>query len=422
MKDKLYQFIEENKQETMTLGDTLFHNPELGFREIKTGKIIRDYLKKHGLEVDQECAYTGFTVSIGSGRPHIGIIAELDAIPTANHPCADPETTAAHACGHSTQQAMALAALTALNQYIDQLPGKVTVYFTPAEEFTDLDYRRQLQKEGKIRYLSGKENMIYEHVFDDADCFIHFHAKGNSDHRFSVNSILAGFIYKKITFHGKAAHAAVLPHLGINALNECTLFLSALNMLRETFRDEDMVRVHGIITDGGNTVNSIPDKVVYECYVRTVNPDVLHSLNDQLTRAAQGCAEALGGSVTVEDTPGYLPLIQSEPLNQVVYENILAFAKPEEVQFGELSVAAGDVGDLAAFKPLIQYGYSGLSGRIHGEDLKIEDPYEVYILQAKIIAGTVYDLLTQPEKLKKITDSFQPSMTYEKYLAYLGNQ
>lgn len=420
MKKELYDYIEAHQQETMKLGDTLFHNPELGFHEFKTGRIIREYLESHGLIVDRECAYTGFTVTIGSGKPHIGIIAELDAIPTAKHPDADPETGAAHACGHSTQVTMALAALDALNQQINDLPGTVTLYFTPAEEFTDLDYRRRLQQEGKIRYLSGKENMIYEHVFDDADCIIHFHAKGNSDYRYSVDSTLAGFIYKKITFLGKAAHAAVLPHLGVNALNECTLFLNALAMLRETFRDEDMVRVHGIIDDGGNTVNSIPDKVVYECYVRTINPDILHSLNDQLTTAAHSCAAAIGGSCIVEDTPGYLPLIQSKELCEVVYENILDFAKPEEVQFSELSVAAGDVGDIASFKPLIQYGYSGLTGRIHGEDLKIADPYEVYITQAKIIAGTVYDLLTEPEKLKKVTDSFKPTMTYDEYLKYLG--
>ncbi len=422
MKEDLYKYIEEHKDEIFELGETLFNNPELGFKEVETGRIIKDYLTNHNLKAKKETALTGFTVEIGSGKPHIGIIAELDAIPTQGHPCANPETTAAHACGHSTQQTMALAAFTALKQQIDSLKGTVTLFFTPAEEFTDLEYRKQLQAEGKIKYLSGKENMIYEHMFDDVDCIIHFHAKGNNEYRYSINSTLAGFIYKKITFVGKSAHAAVLPHLGVNALNECTLFLDAINMLRETFRDEDMVRVHGIITDGGNTVNSIPDKVVYECYVRTTNPEILHSLNDQLTKAAQGCASALGGSVIVEDTPGYLPLIQSKELNEVVLENILNFAKESEIQNGEKSVAAGDVGDIGAMKPLIQYGYSGFSGRIHGTDLEIKDPYEIYITQAKIIAGTVYDLLTNPEKVKYIVDSFKPSITYDEYIKYLDNQ
>lgn len=421
MKEKLYRHIEDCKEEIYKLGDELFHNPELGFKEWETSRIIKEYLGRHGLKVKKECALTGFTVEIGCGKPHIGIIAELDAIPTQGHPCANAETTAAHACGHSTQLTMALAALTALNEIIGQLKGSVTLFFTPAEEFTDLEYRKQLQGEGKIRYLSGKENMIYEHVFDDVDCLIHFHAMGSSKYRFSINSTLAGFIYKKITFIGKAAHAAVLPHLGINALNECALFISAMNMLRETFRDEDMVRIHGIITEGGNTVNSIPEKAVYECYVRTVKPELLHSLNEQLTKTADHCARAIGGSVIVEDTPGYLPLIQSKELNEVLYDNVLNFAEAEEVLFNENSVAAGDVGDIAAMKPLIQYGYGGFSGRIHGTDLRIEDPYEIYIIQAKIIAGTVYDLLKEPEKVQKIVNSFKPGITYDEYVDYLNS-
>ncbi len=422
MKQNLYHYIDEHREEIFTLGDQLFHNPELGFREFKTGKIIREYLQKHGMEIDKEYAMTGFSVSIGSGKPHVGIIAELDAIPTQGHPCADPETTAAHACGHSTQVTITLAALTALKQQIDSLKGTVTLFFTPAEEFTDLQYRRQLVKDGKIRYLSGKENMLADGILDDVDCIIHLHAMGDKRYHFSVDSVLSGFIYKKITFLGKASHAAVLPQDGINALHEATLFINAINMLRETFVDEDMTRIHGIIDNGGNTVNSIPDKVVYECYVRTVNPQVLHELNDKVTNAAHHCAAAIGGSCIVEDTPGYLPLHQNDKLNEVIYENILNFAAAREVKWHEYSAAAGDVGDICAFKPIIQYGYNGISGRIHGADMAIENPEEVYMTQAKVVAGSVYDLLKDPEKVKEITDSFTPTMTYDEYIAYLNSK
>ena len=419
MKQDLYTFIDEHRQEIFDLGDRLFHNPELGFREFRTGEIIREYLQKHDLKVDREYCYTGFSVTIGSGSPHIGIIAELDAIPTQGHPCADPVTTAAHACGHSTQVVITLAALTALSQQISDLKGTVTLYFTPAEEFTDLEYRKKLVQEGKIRYLSGKQNMLAQHIFDDADCIIHLHASGDKRYHFSVDSVLSGFIHKKITFLGKASHAAVLPQYGINALHEATLFINAINMLRETFVDEDMTRIHGIIDDGGNTVNSIPDKVVYECYVRTVNADVLHELNAKVTNAAKCCAKAIGGDCIVEDTPGYLPLHQNDKLNEVIYENILNFADPKEVKWHEYSAAAGDVGDICVFKPIIQYGYSGISGRIHGPDMRIEDPEEVYITQAKIVAGSVFDLLSNPERVQQIRDSFTPTMTYEEYIEYL---
>ncbi len=421
MKQDLIAYIDRHREELISLGEELFNNPELGFKEFKTGEIIRRYLADHDLKVSSEYDITGFSVTIGQGRPHIGIIAELDAIPTPGHPCADPVSNAAHACGHSTQQVIALGALAALSQQINDLQGTVTLFFTPAEEFTDIEYRRQLVAEGKIRYLSGKENMLAERRFDDVDCIIHMHAMGSSEYNYSVDSILAGFIYKKITFLGKAAHAAVLPHLGINAVNQLNLFLNAVNALRETFRDEDMVRVHGMIDEGGNTVNSIPDKAVYECYVRTVNSEILQHLNQQISNAAYHCARAIGGECIIEDTKGYLPLHQSPTLCDVVLENILQFADKKEIHYHEKSVAAGDVGDISVFKPIIQYGYNGFSGRIHGTDLKIEDPETVYITQAKITAMTVYDLLADPSKVKKIVDEFKPSMTYQQYIDYLNS-
>jgi amidohydrolase len=418
-KNTLDQTIDALQPEIRALGDELFHHPELGFREVQTGAIIKRYLKDHGFSVGKPCAYTGFTVTIGRGAPHIGLIAELDAIPTAGHPCADPKTTAAHACGHCTQVAVMLAALTALKQQIESVNGTVTLYFTPAEEFTDLAYRKELVSQGKIRYLSGKQNMIADGVFDDADCLIHLHAMGSSDYRFSLDSVLSGFTYKKITFVGRSAHAAVLPDQGINALNECALFFNALGLLRETFRDADQVRVHGIITDGGNTVNSIPAKVVYECYVRSCDPDALRETGKKVDRAAQHCAQALGGRAEIENTPGYFPLHQSAELNQVILDSLHRFADDSQIRCHEISAAAGDIGDVSLFKPTVQYGYNGFSGRIHGADLAIADPDEIYRVQPKIVAAAVSDLLNHPEKVETIKAAFVPKMSRAEYLAQL---
>ncbi len=420
MANNLLQYIDDHREELLALGDTLFRCPELGFKEFKTADCLKEWLEKYDIKAEQEFDITGFSVSIGEGSPHIGIIAELDAIPTPGHPYADPATGAAHACGHSTQLVIAVGALTALKETMKGVPGKVTVYFTPAEEFTDIEYRKGLVKEGKIHYLSGKQNMLAEHLFDDADVILHFHAMSNDRYRFSLGSVLSGFVYKKITFVGKASHAAALPDKGINALNECTLFLNAVNMLRETFRDEDVVRFHGMISYGGTTVNSIPDKVVYECYVRSVNPDVVIDLNRRVTNAAECCAAAIGGSVIVEDTPGYLPFHQDETLNKVVYEHMLEFADPTEVLHGEMSAAAGDVGDICMFKPVIQFGYNGFTGAIHGKDLEISDPEEVYIVQAKLLASIAADLLEHPEKVEEVKKNYVPHMTYEEYMNYLN--
>jgi len=425
MKNKLQAIIDQKKAEIYALGDDLFKTPELGFKEFKTKSKIIDYLNKYQIKVEKEYCETGFQVSIGSGLPHIGLLAELDAIPTPDHPFCDPVSNAAHSCGHSTQVTIMLAALVALQEtkVLDHFPGKVTLYFTPAEEFTDIAYRRELISQGKIKYLSGKENMLVDHVFDDVDLIIHLHASGEyQGYRFGVNSTLAGFIYKTFTFTGKAAHAAVLPDKGVNALNAFALFQSAVAMLRETFKEEDMIRVHGIITHGGDTVNTIPDRVVYEGYVRSANPQTLLKINERLTDCAKHSAMAIGAKCHVKDTAGYLPLIQDERLSEVIYQNMLKFTTADQIKNHEVSVAAGDVGDISVFKPIIQYAYTGFTGTMHGKTLLVTDQEEVYLTQAKLVAMTVYDLLSNPALVENIKKTFKPTMTYAEYLTYLGNQ
>ena len=200
----------------------------------------------------------------------------------------------------------------------------------------------------------------------------------------------------------------------------CSLFINAINMLKETYKEEDMVRVHGIIVKGGDTVNSIPEEVIYECYIRSINPDYLLKLNEIISNAARSCSQALGGTCIIEDIPGYLPFIPSKPLSEVIYKNMLDYTDDDNIKWNEKSVAAGDVGDMSIFKPVTQYGYTGFKGRMHGNNLQIADPYEVYIVQAKIVAGSVIDLLTDNSLADDIISSFQVKMTYQQYLDYLN--
>ena len=77
-----------------------------------------------------------------------------------------------------------------------------------------------------------------------------------------------GFVGKTVQYIGKTAHAANAPHEGINALNAACLGIMGINALRETFKEDDMVRVHPIITKGGDLVNNVPSDVRMELYVR----------------------------------------------------------------------------------------------------------------------------------------------------------
>ena len=85
----------------------------------------------------------------------------------------------------------------------------------------------------------------------------------------------------------------------------------------------------------------------------------------------------------------------------------------------EVSIASGDIGDIACFKPTIQFGYSGISGRIHGSNFKIADTTLGYINPAKVVIGTVYDLLTSPKLVENIKANYKPSLTFDEYIEYL---
>lgn len=420
-KEQLFELIDNTKDEFLSLGNQLFEVPELGFKEFPAKKLLIEKFKEYDIPIEAEYYETGFQVSIGSGNPKIGLLAELDAIIVPQHPYANNPDHCAHACGHSMQCTIMTDAFINLakSKITDELPGTITLFFTPAEEFVDLDYRRSLIKEGKIKYLSGKQNMLADHVFDDMDVIIHCHAMGEGHDHFNVNCSLAGFIYKKFNFIGVESHAGAAPHLGKNALNMFALFQSAMGMLRETYEEQDMVRFHGIVTHGGETVNSIPSLVTYEAYLRCKNWDKITKINEEIETAAKSCANALGGTCEIINTNGYLPFIQDKNLSDVAYQNMLYFTTDEYIGKDESSIASGDVGDIACFKPTIQFGYGGIEGRIHGANFKIVDNNIGYFEPAKIVVGTVYDLLTKPELIKKIKEEYKPTLTYEEYIEYL---
>lgn len=410
-----------DKNRILKLGDDLLKHPELGYKEFKTKEYLAEYFNELGLKIENECFETAFTVSLGSGHPHIGLIAELDAIPTLGHIHANKDdNNAAHACGHSSQCTSMAAVMSLLKQ--ESFKGKVSLFFTPAEEYTDIEYKESLIKRNKIKYIGGKINMLEKGMFDDVDLIIHLHAMGESKYRFSVGSNLAGFVYKKIIFNGKAAHAAMAPHAGINALNMYVLFNDAMNMLRETFKDEDSIRVHGFISEGGQTVNSIPERVIYECYCRAASNQGLLATAEKIDNAAKHCAKALGGTCTIKTSPGYLPLIQDEMLSEVVYNEMLKIVDEDEIEVNNPSLAAGDIGDISVFKPCIQFGYGGFSGVPHSKNFMIEDEQLVYFETAKVTFRTVMELLNNPELVKKIVRNHKPRMTKEEYLKVINKK
>lgn len=420
IKELLCNIIEKNRNEIINIGENIFTNPELGFKEFKTSKVIAEYLSNMSLDFEDSISVTGIKSSIGNNGINIGLIAEMDAVPTYGHKYSSDDSSAAHSCAHSNQVAIMLGVIKALKEsgVLNKLNGRVTLIGTPAEEFTDLDYRRELVRSGKIKYMSGKQDMVAKGVFDDVDLIISCHVMGGiRERKADVNSTLNGFISKKVTYYGKAAHSGAAPHLGINALNAAVIGLAAVNAQRETFLDENNIRVHGIIAEGGQTANTVPDKVVIESYVRGKNLESILDANFKVDRAYKAGAYAVGARCVIEDTPGYVPFKQCSDLSEVIKVNLSSLIGEENVINGQSSMASGDIGDLATMIPTIQFGFSGSNGNVHGADFEIIDKEMAYIIPAKAIAMTIVDLLkNNASEGKKIIKNNQPIFTKEEYI------
>ena len=203
-----------------------------------------------------------------------------------------------------------------------------------------------------------------------------------------------GFVSKVIRYKGKAAHAAGSPHLGVNALNAAALGLTALQYQRETFQDKDTVRVHPIMTKGGDLVNVVPNEAIIETLVRANNTKAILDASEKTDRAFLAGAVAVGAKVEIETMPGYLPTIPVDA--------------PEEL-VEAANLAAGD-----------KYNVNVVGSGLHSVDFDVNDEELAYIVTAKIFALTAYRLLKGGAvAAKKLVDDYKPIFTKQEYIDFM---
>lgn len=423
----IHKTLDEVLPQIIALSEDIFRHPELGFKEFRSREKVIAALDAAGI-AHTDVAYTGLTACLDSGKPgpNIGLIAEFDAIPTLGHPYASETDYAAHACGHYAQIGVMLSLFLAIHKsgLMEQLCGKVTLLVTPAEEFCDMEYRRNLIAEGKLHYPSGKQEMIATGVFDSIDIMLSCHAMGldMTKYHAEIGASLNGFIEKRAIFHGKSAHAGANPEGGVNALNAATLAMSGINFLRETFRAEDAIRVHFMMTEGGQAVNSVPSRTQLEMYVRAKTVDAIFETNAKVNRALRAGALAINCGLDIQDTPGYFPLHQDENLTELVKKHILDYMEPSMIAQGTHGFASGDMGDISMMWPTVEIGIAGFTGSIHGKDFMTVDEEQAYRVPAHYFADTIVDLLSdQGASAWKIKEAFVPVMNKKHYLETLDS-
>ena len=290
----------------------IWRNPETGFKEVKTTSYLAEKFRALGYELHMAEGITGFYTVLDTGRPgpEVLVLGELDSIICPGHPESDPETGAVHSCGHNAQCAALLGIAAALKEpgILDKMCGRIRLCAVPAEEFLEVEYRRGLRDAGKIKYFGGKPEFLYRGYFDGVDLAFMVHTSST----YCVRQGSNGCLVKNVIYKGKASHAGGAPWNGVNALYAATCGLNAVNAIRETFKDDELSRVHPIITAGGAMVNAIPETAVLESYVRGKTNEAIGEANRKVNRALVGAALSLGANVEIIDIPGYSPLVNDQ--------------------------------------------------------------------------------------------------------------
>lgn len=419
IKKKIIEEINENSYKIIEIAEKIAEKPEMGYREFETARLVAEELSSLGIECREGLAVTGVKGNMKGRKSlaRVAVIGELDAVTCTNHPKADRVTGAAHACGHNAQIASMLGAAMALSAVKDELDGDVCFFATPAEEFVEMGFREKLAERGDIRFFGGKQELIRLGEFDDIDMAMMIHAEATEKNALLLNGGSLGFVAKTVNFIGKAAHAGGAPHEGINALNAAMSAMMCIHAQRETFRDEDRIRVHPIITNGGELVNTVPAKVTMETYVRGASLEAIYGAAAKVDRAIEGGSYAIGATAEIKTHKGYLPLLQSESISALMEKNAEYLPEMPEIIQGVDMCGSSDVGDLSHLIPTIQPTMGGFYGKLHAEDFAVANERSAYLDTAKLMALTVVDLLCNgAEKALKIKADFKPKLTKEEYV------
>ena len=432
LKQKACAAIDKRKKELIGVAQDVLSNPEAGFRETRTAGLVAKEFDQLGIPHQDGLAITGVKGRITGGAgpgPKVAIIGELDSLIVEGHPFADQATSAAHACGHHCQIGMMLGATMGLMtpEVLGQLAGEIVPFAVPAEEFIEVEHRLQLRADGRLEFLGGKQELIRLGEFDDVDIAMMCHtASDMGERKFAVGGTSNGHMVKYVKFIGRGSHAGGAPHLGINALNAATFALQAIHASRETHKAEDTVRVHGIMTRGGEAVSAVPSDVRLEWRVRSGSPQAVVRNGAVVDRCFKAGALAVGASVEITNIPGYLPMRHHPKLQEVFNRNSVSL-------LGEASTlvmpprrnrgGSTDMGDLSHLMPVCHPYASGAVGAGHSKEYLVEDYEAAVVNPAKIMAMVVIDLLAEgAAKGKEISENHRPAMNKQAYLRFQREQ
>jgi amidohydrolase len=384
LKQRVIAEVDVRRDELIRIADTIHANPEIAFEEFESVALLSDTLEQNGFEVERGVAglETAFVATLrGTARePWLALLAEYDALPGLGH-----------ACGHNLMGTASVGAGLAIKTVLPELVGTVQIIGTPGEEGG-----------------GGKAIMVEAGIFDRVDAAIQFHP---SDRNLTRRRSLASYKIQ-IEFFGQAAHAAARPDQGVNALDALILTYSGINALRQHLRDD--ARIHGVITQGGQAPNIVPDYTAAKFYVRAADTPYCSEVLEKVRACAEGAAQATGARLRFEEyAPRYEAMMPNPKLADLVEANMAALDIEVAIPDLDERMGSSDIGNVSqvvpALQPYITIGPEGMGGHTIEFREAAASPagHEGMIKAAKVLAMTAVDLLAVPTNMSEVKNAFQ---------------
>ena len=383
-REKILEYAEEQYPVYREIALQIHAKPETSNHEYFACGVLSEQLKKEGFEVKVDVAGhpTGFTGVYKSAKPGpvLAFLAEYDAL-----------TGLGHGCGHNLFGATSLLAAASLKQVIDDIGGEIRVYGTPGEEGGENG--------------SAKGSFVREGYFKDVDAALCVHP-GSDHHELTHAEIACAPI--RIEFRGKAAHASSSPKDGINALDALVLVFNAIGLMRQQLPAD--VRVHGIVTKGGDAPNIIPDLTEGKFYVRAATVKRMMKVYHQLEDIVKGAALQTGCTGLLEPAQRNLidNVVPTPSFDEVYRKNLVSLGETFEDKVFPLG--SSDVGNVSqvipVIQPMIRISETPVAGHSieKREACRGETGLRSIALGAKALALTAMDLILDPELLGRIKE------------------
>lgn len=388
--EKIENIVAERLEEYQGLALAIHDKPEVSNYEFFACETLSNQLKKEGFDVKVNVAghRTGFDARYKSDKegPTIVFLAEYDALPGIGH-----------ACGHNLFGTTSSLAAVALKNVIDEIGGEVRVYGTPGEEGGENG--------------SAKGSFVREGFLDDVDAALCVHP----GYKNGLTGLSLANDPVDVEFFGKASHASGAPEKGINALDAIISVYNNANALRQHLTDD--VRIHGVITHGGDVANVVPDYASARFYLRAANRTTLNDLYQKFENIVKAAALATGATYkfglfqnSVDNT------IPTPSFDAIYAKHLRSYGHQVEANKLEKGAGSTDVGNISQVVPTIQPHISISNEYIAGHSIEFKEAARSekglasIQLGANVLAKTAYDLITDKDLLESIKTEHQSQL------------